>query len=134
MQKASCVEQPNEVEIIMRTSKKILSSVIAAAFVSGAAVGGAFAFDRDDTVGDLTGDKPLSIRQQKIANAKALQDAKNNRLLILQVEGSFNGEERLTASQQAASNAKIASASGSLPILEFKGDWNGTSKAGFPHQ
>lgn len=118
----------------MRTSRKIISSVIAAAFVSGAAVTGAFANDPDDSVGDLTGDKPLSIRQQQIANAKALEDARGNRLLILPVEGSYNGEERFTARQQAASNAKIAAQRSSLSILEFQGDWNGTAKAGFPHQ
>ncbi|MBO6894074.1 MAG: hypothetical protein JJ866_19190 [Roseibium sp.] len=118
----------------MRTTRKIVSSVIAATFVSAAAATSAFAFDPDDTVGDLNGDKPVSVRQQQIANAKALEDARGNRLLILPVQGSYNGEERFTARQQAASNAKIASRQGTLPILEFIGDWNGTSKPGFARQ
>jgi len=116
----------------MRTNKKFLSSLLAAAFVSTATIGSAFAYDPDDTVGDLTGDKPLSIRQMQIANEKALRDARDNRLLILKVQGSYNGEETLTASQQAAFNS--AKSGDSLPILPFIGDWNGTSKAGFPHQ
>ncbi|MEM9634428.1 MAG: hypothetical protein AAGA50_24075 [Pseudomonadota bacterium] len=116
----------------MRTNKKFVSSLLAAAFISTAAAGSALAFDGGEAYGDATGDQPLTIRQMQIANEKALRDARNNRLLILDVQGSYNGEERLTADQQAAFN--VASAKGSKPILPFIGDWNGTAKAGFPHK
>jgi hypothetical protein len=132
----------------MTTNKKLLSSLIAAVFVSGAFVGNAFALDPDDSAGDLTGDRPLSIRQMKIANEKALQAARNNRLLILkpqseasraafadfpdQTVGDLNGNTPVPVRQLARDNAIAGQKD--LPILQFQGDWNGTSKKGFPHQ
>ncbi|KZM48721.1 hypothetical protein [Labrenzia sp. OB1] len=119
----------------MRTNRKTLFSLLATAMISSLAIGSAHA-DPNDLIGDLTGDKPLSPRQQSGFNQKALQDAAGNRLLILPVEGSYNGEERLTARQQNIANARINASSDAraLPVLQFQGDWNGTAKAGFPHQ
>ncbi len=45
----------------MRTSNKILSTLLTAAFVSGALAGNAFAIDPDDTRGDARAKKPLHI-------------------------------------------------------------------------
>ncbi|POF33672.1 hypothetical protein [Roseibium marinum] len=119
----------------MRANRKTLFSLLATAMMSAVAIGNAYA-DPNDLIGDLTGDKPLSPRQQRNFNEKALQDAAGNRLLILPVEGSYNGEERLTAHQQHIANARIKSSSDAraLPVLQFQGDWNGTAKAGFPHR
>ncbi|CTQ55971.1 hypothetical protein LP7551_04527 [Roseibium album] len=132
----------------MTTNKKLLSSLIAAVFVSGAFVGNAFALDPDDSVGDLTGDKPLSIRQMKIANEKALRAARNGRLLTLKPQseasraayadfpdqsvGDLNGNNPVPVRQQVRDNS-IADRQ-DLLILQFQGDWNGTAKKGFPHQ
>ncbi|AQQ05716.1 hypothetical protein B0E33_20870 [Roseibium algicola] len=120
----------------MRTSKKILSTLLTAAFVSGALAGNAFAIDPDDTRGDLNGDKPVSVRIQQTVNAKALAEARSGNLLILPVVGSYNGEERLTVAQQQVAGARAQGARAKKPlhILPFQGDWNGTAKAGFPHK
>lgn len=132
----------------MKTTRTFLSSLLAAVFVSGALVGNAFADDPDDTVGDLNGDKPLSIRQMQIANEKALRAVRGNRLHIVKPDsnakraayadfpdqsvGDLNGNTPVPVRRQAADNA--AAGSKNLLILPFIGDWNGTSKKGFPHQ
>ncbi|TYC64792.1 hypothetical protein FMN63_20250 [Stappia sp. BW2] len=120
----------------MRTSRKVLSTLLTAVFVSGALASNAFAFDPDDTRGDLNGDKPVSVRQQQTINAKALAEARSGKLLILPVVGTSNGEERLTVAQQQVADARThgAKAKKQLNILPFQGDWNGTAKVGFPHQ
>ncbi|PVB62186.1 hypothetical protein [Labrenzia sp. 011] len=119
----------------MRSNRKPLFSLLATAMISAAAIGGAQA-DPNDLVGDLTGDKPLSPRQQQTFNDRALQAASGNRLLILPVEGGYNGETPLTIRQQQVANVRInrSADARALPILRFQGDWNGTAKAGFPHQ
>ncbi|QFT29277.1 hypothetical protein K1718_02640 [Roseibium porphyridii] len=124
----------------MRTSKKILSTVVAATFVSGALIGGAFAQFPDQTVGDLNGNNPVSIQQMQIANAKALRDAGKlntksyvNRAAVAdfpdQTVGDSNGNTPVPVRVQAT-----RASDSNLTILPFIGDWNGTAKKGFPHQ
>ncbi len=113
----------------MRTTKKILSTVLATAFVSGALAGSAFARDPDETVGDLNGDRPMTIRQQRVANEKALRDART--LRIIEGKWDLTNQYRIPFEQEKGRNANATQPG---PLLPFKGDWNGTAKAGFPHQ
>ena len=130
----------------MRTNKKFLSSLLAAAMVSAAMIGNAFADDPDDTVGDLTGDKPLSIRLMQIQNQRALAAAQNRQAFSRQQSnaayadfpdqtvGDLNGNNPVPVRRQAANNSLARGSDKPLLILQFQGDWNGTAKKGFPHQ
>lgn len=132
----------------MKLYKSTLSSMLAAVFMSASFAGVSFADDPDDTVGDLNGNKPLSIRQMNIANAKALRAARTYRVPDTnresaatraayadfpdQTVGDLNGNNPVPVRRQAADNT--AAGQKNLLILPFIGDWNGTSKKGFPHQ
>jgi hypothetical protein len=59
----------------MRTSKKIITTLLAAGIVSTAAIGSALADFPRQAYGDLNGNEPLSIEQMRIANQKALKSA-----------------------------------------------------------
>ncbi|MET1416677.1 hypothetical protein ABVF61_30710 [Roseibium sp. HPY-6] len=124
----------------MRTIKKTLSTVVATTFVSGALIGGAFADFPDQTYGDSNGNNPVSIQQMQIGNAKALRSSgKLSKSTSVshaaladfpdQTVGDANGNTPVAVRVQA-----IRANDSNLLILPFKGDWNGTSKQGFPRQ
>ncbi|WP_298816869.1 hypothetical protein [uncultured Roseibium sp.] len=124
----------------MRTIKKTLSTVVAATFVSGALIGGAFAQFPDQSVGDLNGNNPVSIQQMRIANEKALRSSGKlstksfvNRAAVAdfpdQTVGDSNGNTPVPVRAQATRKTDS-----NLLILPFIGDWNGSGKEGFPRQ
>jgi hypothetical protein len=90
----------------MKSSMKILASVLTAAFVSGAFAGSAFAIGPDVGKGDLNGDDPVTVGNQASSNEHALELARSGQLLILPVIGSANGEEPLPLAQQQKAPAK----------------------------
>ncbi|MET1416697.1 hypothetical protein ABVF61_30815 [Roseibium sp. HPY-6] len=125
----------------MRSIKKIASSALTATFVSGALIGNAFAEFPDQTFGDGNGNQPVSIQQMKIANAKALRAA--GRLSVSkntvnhsafadfpdQTVGDLNGANPVPVRKVFADTEQP-----NVPISQFEGDWNGTSRVGFPRQ
>ena len=122
----------------MRTTKKIITTLLAAGIVSTAAIGSALADFPRQSFGDLSGDEPVSIEQMRIANQKALQSSGRSAVRVNsavladfpdQAYGDLNGENPVPVREQSKSTQ-----SKNLLILPFIGDWNGTSKTGFPHQ
>lgn len=116
----------------MRMTKKFLSTLMTAALVSGTFAGTALAVDPDEFRGDRNGEKPLSVRQQQPANAKALADARSGNLLILPALGSHNGEYRATIGELAASRTAYSGTVTNAPRIApaGPGDYNGTAKIG----
>lgn len=122
----------------MRTTRKIIATLLTAGVVSSAAIGSAFADFPRQSYGDLSGDEPLSVRQMHFANERALRAVRGNRVQIVnpsatadfprQAHGDLNGEERVPVRE--LTNARQG---GNVLILPFLGDWNGTAKSGFPH-
>ncbi|WP_422373859.1 hypothetical protein [Roseibium sp.] len=123
----------------MRTTKKIITTLLAAGVVSTAAIGSAFADFPRQSYGDLSGNEPVSIEQMRIANQKALNSAGGSSVRVnnasasadfpRQAYGDLNGNNRIPVREisKTKNNSNVL-------ILPFLGDWNGTSKAGFPHQ
>ncbi|MEM9630422.1 MAG: hypothetical protein AAGA50_03795 [Pseudomonadota bacterium] len=130
----------------MRTTRKILSPLIAAAFVSGAFIGTAYAIDNATQFGDLSGNEPLSVQTMRAQNERALRSSQKRSVNAYsagntnrayadfpdQAFGDLSGNNPVPIRRQSVENR--ASGSDSLLILQFQGDWNGTAKEGFPHR
>jgi len=122
----------------MTIYQKIIPTLLAAGIVSTAAIGTAFADFPRQTFGDLSGNEPVSVRQLQIANDRALGSAPSTvgvrnpattADFADQAYGDLSGDVPVSVRGQA----KVVN-SDNLLILPFLGDWNGTSKKGFPRQ
>lgn len=119
----------------MQTSRKILTSLLAAGIVSTAAIGTALADFPRQTFGDLSGNEPVSVRQLQADNARALNSARGQTVresgpaaiadYADQAYGDLNGDVPISVRGQTRSHT-----SADLLILPSLGDWNGTSAAG----
>lgn len=100
----------------MRTSKKIISSVIAAVFVSGAFVGTASAIDFGGLYGDSNGSEPVffTSNQQNINNSqlsRSTNRAKQSDARIFadyadQAYGDLNGNQPVSVRRLQADNER----------------------------
>ncbi len=100
----------------MRTHKKLITSVLAAVFVSGAFVGTASAIDAGGLYGDANGDEPVFFTnsQQSINAGQFLRfsgkgDRGDTRVLADyadQAYGDLNGNNPVSVRQQQIDNAR----------------------------
>lgn len=119
----------------MTTTRKTIRTLLAAGVVTGAAIGTALADFPRQSFGDLSGDEPVSVRQQQADNARALIAARGlsirtdapvtNADYADQAYGDLNGDVPVPV--RRLTNVR---ATPDLLILPSQGDWNGTSTAG----
>jgi len=111
----------------MRTTKKIITTFLAAGIVSTAAIGSALADFKGQGYGDLNGDEPVSIHVQRIQNAKALQSSVKVNAAQNFGTGDLNGDDPISIQQQRVQNRKALN---STPVVNASvndrfGDLNG---------
>lgn len=99
----------------MRTHKKLISSLLAAVFVSGAFVGSANAIDAGGIFGDASGDEPVFFTDaQQSINASQLRFVGNSVRVSTgsladyadQAYGDLNGNNPVSVRQQQVDNAR----------------------------
>ncbi|WP_305986080.1 hypothetical protein [Roseibium sp. MMSF_3544] len=98
----------------MRTQKKLVSSLLAAVFVSGAFVGSAHAIDLGGVFGDASGDEPVFTSRQISSSGNTVRINTNNNAAAYadfpdQAYGDLNGSEPVPVRKLQADNARVLS-------------------------